>query len=206
MYSLVPCALGWRELLQWWEAFCRYTVIYSEPFICSTAPPSAEYKNKPSHLIYFYFKAALSIFGMISGPLLGLYLLGMLFRTSNSIVSIFYYWNIYSHSVTLLQHQDNLQIKLWHIQEVFDCCCVYLAGRTCGNGHRSSVDSVGRDWRTDLPTNSWKDKSTPTEHCALQQHNAPELHDNSSVDQSSNSHPTSWVSQITQNKCPSRSQ
>ncbi|XP_068171696.1 sodium-coupled monocarboxylate transporter 1 [Antennarius striatus] len=30
-------------------------------------------------------QAALSIFGMIGGPLLGLYLLGMLFRTSNSI-------------------------------------------------------------------------------------------------------------------------
>ncbi|XP_019952066.2 sodium-coupled monocarboxylate transporter 1 [Paralichthys olivaceus] len=30
-------------------------------------------------------QAALSIFGMISGPLLGLYLLGMLFRTSNSV-------------------------------------------------------------------------------------------------------------------------
>ncbi|KAK5933631.1 hypothetical protein CgunFtcFv8_014095 [Champsocephalus gunnari] len=30
-------------------------------------------------------QAALSIFGMISGPLLGIYLLGMLFRTSNSI-------------------------------------------------------------------------------------------------------------------------
>ncbi|XP_068451115.1 sodium-coupled monocarboxylate transporter 1 [Clinocottus analis] len=30
-------------------------------------------------------QAALSIFGMISGPLLGLYLLGMLFRTSNSM-------------------------------------------------------------------------------------------------------------------------
>lgn len=30
-------------------------------------------------------QAALSIFGMISGPLLGLYLLGILFRTSNSI-------------------------------------------------------------------------------------------------------------------------
>ncbi|XP_054587390.1 sodium-coupled monocarboxylate transporter 1 [Nothobranchius furzeri] len=30
-------------------------------------------------------QAALSIFGMISGPLLGLYLLGMLFRTTNSI-------------------------------------------------------------------------------------------------------------------------
>uniref|UniRef100_A0A3P8QW48 Solute carrier family 5 member 8 n=1 Tax=Astatotilapia calliptera TaxID=8154 RepID=A0A3P8QW48_ASTCA len=30
-------------------------------------------------------QAALSIFGMISGPLLGLYLLGMFFRTSNSI-------------------------------------------------------------------------------------------------------------------------
>ncbi|XP_033482839.1 sodium-coupled monocarboxylate transporter 1 [Epinephelus lanceolatus] len=30
-------------------------------------------------------QAALSVFGMISGPLLGLYLLGMLFRTSNSI-------------------------------------------------------------------------------------------------------------------------
>ncbi|XP_070815369.1 sodium-coupled monocarboxylate transporter 1 [Chaetodon trifascialis] len=33
-------------------------------------------------------QAALSIFGMISGPLLGLYLLGMLFRTSNSIGGI----------------------------------------------------------------------------------------------------------------------
>uniref|UniRef100_A0A671YV31 Solute carrier family 5 member 8, like n=1 Tax=Sparus aurata TaxID=8175 RepID=A0A671YV31_SPAAU len=33
----------------------------------------------------FCFQAALSIFGMISGPLLGLYLLGMLFRTPNSI-------------------------------------------------------------------------------------------------------------------------
>ncbi|KAM6928159.1 sodium-coupled monocarboxylate transporter 1 [Xenentodon cancila] len=30
-------------------------------------------------------QAALSIFGMISGPLLGLYLLGMLFRTTNSV-------------------------------------------------------------------------------------------------------------------------
>ncbi|XP_061792867.1 sodium-coupled monocarboxylate transporter 1 isoform X2 [Nerophis lumbriciformis] len=30
-------------------------------------------------------QAALSIFGMVSGPLLGLYLLGMLFRTSNSM-------------------------------------------------------------------------------------------------------------------------
>uniref|UniRef100_A0A7N6ABE8 Solute carrier family 5 member 8 n=1 Tax=Anabas testudineus TaxID=64144 RepID=A0A7N6ABE8_ANATE len=30
-------------------------------------------------------QAALSIFGMISGPLLGLYLLGMLFRTANSV-------------------------------------------------------------------------------------------------------------------------
>lgn len=33
-------------------------------------------------------QAALSIFGMISGPLLGLYLLGMLFRTPNSIGGI----------------------------------------------------------------------------------------------------------------------
>lgn len=33
-------------------------------------------------------QAALSIFGMISGPLLGLYLLGMLFRTPNSIGSL----------------------------------------------------------------------------------------------------------------------
>lgn len=40
-----------------------------------------------THLICLCFKAALSIFGMISGPLLGLYLLGMLFRTPNSIVS-----------------------------------------------------------------------------------------------------------------------
>uniref|UniRef100_A0A8C6T6W4 Solute carrier family 5 member 8, like n=1 Tax=Neogobius melanostomus TaxID=47308 RepID=A0A8C6T6W4_9GOBI len=36
------------------------------------------------------FQAALAIFGMISGPLLGLYLLGMFFRTPNSIVSIHY--------------------------------------------------------------------------------------------------------------------
>lgn len=33
-------------------------------------------------------QAALSIFGMISGPLLGLYLLGMLFRTPNSLGSL----------------------------------------------------------------------------------------------------------------------
>lgn len=39
----------------------------------------------------FYIQAALSIFGMISGPLLGLYLLGMLFRTTNSIVSVFHH-------------------------------------------------------------------------------------------------------------------
>uniref|UniRef100_A0A8C6T5L6 Solute carrier family 5 member 8, like n=1 Tax=Neogobius melanostomus TaxID=47308 RepID=A0A8C6T5L6_9GOBI len=34
------------------------------------------------------FQAALAIFGMISGPLLGLYLLGMFFRTPNSIGSL----------------------------------------------------------------------------------------------------------------------
>ena len=47
-----------------------------------------------SLLIVFFSQAALSIFGMISGPLLGLYLLGMLFRTSNSIVSISFYPSI----------------------------------------------------------------------------------------------------------------
>uniref|UniRef100_A0A3Q2YHE5 Solute carrier family 5 member 8, like n=1 Tax=Hippocampus comes TaxID=109280 RepID=A0A3Q2YHE5_HIPCM len=36
-------------------------------------------------LIVLCPQAALSIFGMLSGPLLGLYLLGMLFRTANSI-------------------------------------------------------------------------------------------------------------------------
>lgn len=40
-----------------------------------------------------YIQAALSLFGLISGPLLGLYLLGMLFRTTNSAVSIFYRQN-----------------------------------------------------------------------------------------------------------------
>lgn len=45
------------------------------------APPSPHFK-----MTHLSIQAALSIFGMISGPLLGLYLLGMLFRTTNSIV------------------------------------------------------------------------------------------------------------------------
>lgn len=59
----------------------------------------------------FYFKAALSIFGMISGPLLGLYLLGMLFRTPNSIVSVFYSWNIQQQPLTSMTHSES--ICLW---------------------------------------------------------------------------------------------
>lgn len=65
-----------------------------------------------THQFYFYFKAALSIFGMISGPLLGLYLLGMLFRTSNSIVSILHYWEIHEYKGTISQHKHNLLIKM----------------------------------------------------------------------------------------------
>lgn len=53
----------------------------------------------------FCFQAALSIFGMISGPLLGLYLLGMLFRTPNSIVST---------NTTFFATQTNLAIK-WKV-------------------------------------------------------------------------------------------
>lgn len=58
-------------------------------------------------------QAALSIFGMISGPLLGLYLLGMLFRTTNSIVSIFY-----NHK---LKNKQTNKKNPSHIQEILHC-------------------------------------------------------------------------------------
>lgn len=82
-----------------------------------------------THLICFCFKAALSIFGMISGPLLGLYLLGMLFRTPNSIVSrniqyiyiyiyIFFNWNVLLHntschiwSETTMTHPEGIWLR-----------------------------------------------------------------------------------------------
>lgn len=83
---------------------------------------------------------------------------------------------------------------VWHIQKLSDCGCVYFAGRTGGNDHWSSVDSVGGDWRPDLPTTRWKDKSPPTQHCGLQQHNGPKLHNDSSLDQPSDSDPTPKVS------------
>uniref|UniRef100_A0A8C6NV76 Solute carrier family 5 member 8, like n=1 Tax=Nothobranchius furzeri TaxID=105023 RepID=A0A8C6NV76_NOTFU len=55
--------------------------------LCYFQPPLFCLKANTTILLTFYFslQAALSIFGMISGPLLGLYLLGMLFRTTNSI-------------------------------------------------------------------------------------------------------------------------
>lgn len=67
-------------------------------------------------ILCFCIQAALSIFGMISGPLLGLYLLGMLFRTSNSTVSIFYHQNCHK-----------LKKKKSHIQEILHC--QHLFGR-----------------------------------------------------------------------------
>uniref|UniRef100_A0A3Q2QV79 Solute carrier family 5 member 8, like n=1 Tax=Fundulus heteroclitus TaxID=8078 RepID=A0A3Q2QV79_FUNHE len=55
------------------------------PFYKDLTPKQITWMNMGLIDIYtFYFQAALSIFGMISGPLLGLYLLGMLFRTTNS--------------------------------------------------------------------------------------------------------------------------
>lgn len=146
-----------------------------------------------SHRTFFCFQAALSIFGMISGPLLGLYLLGMLFRTPNSIVST----SCLEHSLACLHHLST-QRKLYKcVTSRKYLTAVYFAGKPYGNDHRSSVDSVGGDWSPDLPTDSWKDKSSPTQHCRVQQHNGRAQHNTSSMDHSSDSDPTAWVSQIT---------
>lgn len=88
----------------------QVNVLHTESFPTPQHHQVLSIKTSQAIFSIFYFKAALSIFGMISGPLLGLYLLGMLFRTSNSVVSIFNYWNIHSHNVTLVQH--NLPTKL----------------------------------------------------------------------------------------------
>lgn len=138
-----------------------------------------------NHLICFCFKAALSIFGMISGPLLGLYLLGMLFRTPNSTVSrniqYIYIYIFLTGMFSCITHPVTSEVKQpWRIQKVFDCGRVCFAGWTYGNDCRPSVDSMGGDWGPDLPTTRRQDPTSATQHSELQQH---ELH-GSSVDHS----------------------
>lgn len=121
----------------------------------------------------FYIQAALSIFGMISGPLLGLYLLGMLFRTPNSIVSILYQSNCHE-----LKRKEVTFGKYFIVR-------VYLAGRDCGFDHWPGDDFMGGDWWPALPSNFWNDKSSPTYHCGLHHgklHHG-KLHHGSSVNQ-----------------------
>lgn len=85
-------------------------------------------------ILCFCIQAALSIFGMISGPLLGLYLLGMIFRTSNSTVSIFYHQNCHKLK------------KKSHTFRKYFIVSIYLAGRACGFDHWPGADFVGGDW------------------------------------------------------------
>lgn len=134
----------------------------------------------------FYIQAALSIFGMISGPLLGLYLLGMLFRTPNSIVSIFYHQNCHK-----LKKKSKKQNKNNHTFRKYFIVRVYFAGRACGYDHWPGADFVGGDWWPALPSNFWNDKSSPTYHCGL--HHA-KLHHASSDNQPRDSAQTAKVS------------
>lgn len=87
----------------------------------------------------------------------------------------------------------------WYRDEA-DCSSTCTAGRTCGYGHWSSVDSVGGNWRPGLPTNSRHDKSSSSDHCWLQQHSEPKLHNHISLEHFSISDHTIKVSQFILNK------
>lgn len=70
----------------------------------------------------------------------------------------------------------------WYIKDETDYkCTTPPAGRTCGHGHWSSVDSVGGNWRPGLSTNSRQDEPSSSHHCRLQQHNEPKLHNRNSL-------------------------
>lgn len=83
---------------------------------------------------------------MISGPLLGLYLLGMLFRTPNSVVG--FHWYI-SQKATKSYRAIKVTLMI-----IFQNGHNNFSGRTAGNDCGSSVDSVGWDWRPALPSDS----------------------------------------------------
>lgn len=142
------CVSGWPGLPRWWAASCRWTSALSN-FI---APLSPHFK-----MIHLFIQAALSIFGMISGPLLGLYLLGMLFRTTNSTVS--------ANTQSFL---NNLS-QLWLTRKLSDGRCFYPTGRTDGNDGGPGADPVGGDRRPDLPAAGREDQALAGHHLQLQQ-------------------------------------
>lgn len=52
--------------------------------------------------LYFFIKAAISIFGIIGGPLLGLFTLGIICPFANSKVSPYFLWVFMVHFIILI--------------------------------------------------------------------------------------------------------